>query len=895
MKSKGLATGIVMLALLLSVLTIPLGAMASWNEPASPITFIVADTTNGDPIKGADWYVLSTIDGEVLDNGITESDGSAETDSLTHDNYLIRVEMDGYQYNTVLIEYYDDEYHLGEEEVIIIGLIPFSDPVSINVNVDGVSAGTEIEVTAQHRLDEGKGISVTNSVTNGTVSNSGVASINMLVENNTDYTLIVKAKHPTMNYVTYVGNHSVDGSDINISLQTGLNGFVGKDVDLNVTFVKDASGENDERIRYADVNGRNFNAVLDDGIYDIYVVATGYKTVFGELNVSGSSYSISGDGLSKVSGAIRVALTAEDKRDVNYRIDFGDNMSTFEYAVTMMMDCGYSVGILPYSELPLRAQIDMLYNGDGEVNATEAASFLSLIEGWTAAFPAVTDGFLAVDGVSYHSSTLSVEAVGLEGDTKSTDGFTIYLNDSYSALDSITADKVNYNLKAKLPYDTANIDYSYTFVLPQSYEVMDFRSLETAYLNIEREDAGVFTFDVDAYSGYASVNMTVTTSTDPTAVGAIVSSEYAYAETDDGVKYYIVGANREVTFDASQSTDGNGNPLKTYTWEFGDGNTSTSNDEQVNYTYERGGEYTVNLTVENYYERESKTNFTVKVDAIKPIAKIEVNTAVPKVSQAVNFVGYNSSDDLLEEGDKLGKIAKWTWNFGDGVWANVTSNGGNISHTYQEVGEYTVNLTVTDVGGNNASCEYVITINRAEKPKLTVSIPDNMPGFEEGSMSTITITVNNTGDWKAENIVVRLYVMSGDKWVQKDSAIIAALEPNENGTVQLKWTPDSQGSYRLKVEATTTYLGEDVTGTNYTTVTVDEASWKNIAIFAAVIIVIVVIIVLVYYRNRLPGGGRLNLKGKDQMTKAEKPIEDFEDFEEPKKSPPKSSSKKKKR
>ncbi len=129
-----------------------------------------------------------------------------------------------------------------------------------------------------------------------------------------------------------------------------------------------------------------------------------------------------------------------------------------------------------------------------------------------------------------------------------------------------------------------------------------------------------------------------------------------------------------------------GNP-SSFLWDFGDGTTSTQ--ENPVHVYEKGGRYTVSLTV----KREDMENTVEKNDYIHvyqtPQAefRIEKDDEYQPLIHHLTVKFYDSSE---------GNPCKWFWDFGDGV----TSTEKNPIHTYTSPGEYTVKLRVE----NNMGC-----------------------------------------------------------------------------------------------------------------------------------------------------------------------------------------------
>jgi PKD repeat protein len=138
-------------------------------------------------------------------------------------------------------------------------------------------------------------------------------------------------------------------------------------------------------------------------------------------------------------------------------------------------------------------------------------------------------------------------------------------------------------------------------------------------------------------------------------------------------------------------------------WTFENGNPASSTEEDPIVTYSERGTYTVTLKATNNYgsDATSKTGYITVLDS--PIANF---TSLVN-GQKVQFTD-NSIDATIYE-----------WNFGDGN----TSNKRNPEHEYEEDGEYTVTLTVTNICGTHVSTR-------------TVRIVDNTPGISISSSST---------------------------------------------------------------------------------------------------------------------------------------------------------------
>ncbi|WP_188112091.1 glycoside hydrolase family 48 protein [Aquimarina sp. RZ0] len=140
----------------------------------------------------------------------------------------------------------------------------------------------------------------------------------------------------------------------------------------------------------------------------------------------------------------------------------------------------------------------------------------------------------------------------------------------------------------------------------------------------------------------------------------------------------------EVSFDAAASSDPNGDAI-TYSWDFGNGETSSVVDPLITYT--DIGSYLVTLIVSDGTNTSSEftTTITVADGNTAPVADF---TAAPTSGVAPVTVSFNASASSDANGDSL----TYVWDFGDGT----TGSGVTIDHEYDTIGEYNALLTVSD-------------------------------------------------------------------------------------------------------------------------------------------------------------------------------------------------------
>ncbi|WP_222430279.1 PKD domain-containing protein [Maribacter sp. MAR_2009_72] len=153
-----------------------------------------------------------------------------------------------------------------------------------------------------------------------------------------------------------------------------------------------------------------------------------------------------------------------------------------------------------------------------------------------------------------------------------------------------------------------------------------------------------------------------------------------------------------IEFSGGSSTDDNG--IVSYEWNFGDG--TTSNEIDVNHSYEFMGEYLVTLTVTDVEGLTNEKNVTIFVNESSnqaPVAILDTDLTEGGAPLTVEFIGSNSTDDTL--------ITTYEWDFGNGE----NAENANVQYTYNTPGVYTVALTVTDSEGLTDTTSTIITVN----------------------------------------------------------------------------------------------------------------------------------------------------------------------------------------
>ena len=82
-------------------------------------------------------------------------------------------------------------------------------------------------------------------------------------------------------------------------------------------------------------------------------------------------------------------------------------------------------------------------------------------------------------------------------------------------------------------------------------------------------------------------------------------------------------------------------------------------------------------------------------------------TAVINVNKTSGYAPLSLEFDASQSSDRDGSITSYSWGFGDGV----TSSGSQASHTYTNLGQFAVTLTVTDNDGATSLTELTIDVH----------------------------------------------------------------------------------------------------------------------------------------------------------------------------------------
>jgi PKD repeat protein len=178
----------------------------------------------------------------------------------------------------------------------------------------------------------------------------------------------------------------------------------------------------------------------------------------------------------------------------------------------------------------------------------------------------------------------------------------------------------------------------------------------------------------------------------------------------------------------------------TWTWDFGDGRGSTT--QSPTHTYGSQGSYTAVLTATNAGGSTTYSQLIVVSAAIPapPVADFTADQWSGPAPLPVTFTDTST-----------GVPASWAWDFGDGQ-SSIVQNPP--THSYSNIGNFYVKLTVTNAGGSNSITKMVTTNLVCQLPVASFSVSPSS-GKKKQDPFTVTDTstnmstagCNNTWSW----------------------------------------------------------------------------------------------------------------------------------------------------
>ncbi len=245
------------------------------------------------------------------------------------------------------------------------------------------------------------------------------------------------------------------------------------------------------------------------------------------------------------------------------------------------------------------------------------------------------------------------------------------------------------------------------------------------------------------YTGAGVYSVTLTVSC-PGGTNTATQSNYITVYTPAAAAFTATPTSGLIPLAVHFTNNSTGNISK-WSWNFGNGTTSTN--ENPGHTYTHAGVYSVTLTVNGLGGTNTMTQTGYITAYTPPVAAFSV-------APSTGLLALDGSGITVNFKDKsTGTVTGWLWNFGDGT----TSSNENPSHAYTEAGVYSVTLTAYGQGGLSsvkthsnyisaytpASADFTASPTSGFAP-LAVNFSDNSSGsisrwswnFGDGAAST---------------------------------------------------------------------------------------------------------------------------------------------------------------
>ncbi len=327
----------------------------------------------------------------------------------------------------------------------------------------------------------------------------------------------------------------------------------------------------------------------------------------------------------------------------------------------------------------------------------------------------------------------------------------------------------------------------------------------------------------------------------------------------------------ELTFSAYGFTDDSGE-IGYYQWNFTDGSDPVEGPDMYNVThaFDLYGTYNVKLNITDVvgnweiYEREIVVhdvtppvplfNLTYQTEDEENITIHSDDLAGDRIERRYPItLDASESYDPAGFDEEVGEVESFTW------W--IEEDGFKHEdvvledYEFDDIGEYTISLNVTDEHGNYENITRTVRIALGPTPDLELS---NLRVSGEKSVNeelTVSVNVTNWGERVAEDIRLEFSVDGedvpiADMTFEKDGEETnETIDPNEMKTISFKWTPEEDGDMTLSV---TIYDGEEpeelrVDNTLELDINIEPPAWRRYIVYALVPIVIIGVTVGLYF------------------------------------------------
>lgn len=165
------------------------------------------------------------------------------------------------------------------------------------------------------------------------------------------------------------------------------------------------------------------------------------------------------------------------------------------------------------------------------------------------------------------------------------------------------------------------------------------------------------------------------------------------------VSFSMTHAGLTITFDASETTDADGDTL-TYTWDFGD-DSDAGEGVIVEHTYVASGDYTVTLTVNDGNVDSDPYPVDITVTNPPTVVLSDLPETITNETE-ITFTATATAGDA-----EINETTGYAWYIDDVIQQGTTST---FVHTFAEDGTYVVKVEVTDDDGLTGEAMVTVTV-----------------------------------------------------------------------------------------------------------------------------------------------------------------------------------------
>ncbi|WP_319507323.1 PKD domain-containing protein [uncultured Methanolobus sp.] len=271
--------------------------------------------------------------------------------------------------------------------------------------------------------------------------------------------------------------------------------------------------------------------------------------------------------------------------------------------------------------------------------------------------------------------------------------FKVYANDSVA---NSSENNVTFNLTSFVPVANFTADVT-SGIVPMTLNFTDHSSNQSTGWLWDFGDGNTSTDQnpthVYATGGTYNVSLNATN-----LAGSNVSTQLSYISAYEvPVSNFSANVTEGAAPLSVNFTDLSTNMPTSWSWNFGDGN--TSNETNPTHTYVSAGTYNVSLNATNLAGSDISTQTAYISVYITPVANFSADATSGTAPLSVSFTDLSNNTPT-----------SWLWDFGDG--SNSTSQ--NTTHSYTTAGSYNVTLNATNIAGSNVSIHTAyINVNAA--------------------------------------------------------------------------------------------------------------------------------------------------------------------------------------